>query len=294
MSGHSDFYTPVEIIKEKKVDMDEDEKMLSEINDLFGITGDSDSGTDNNVDTNAEPTDAPIDPGTDTSDDKAADPAPDTNADPEKDVDQKSSEDTPVNPEEKFNNKANSAFAQLRIQNKALSDLVMNMAKASGQTPKTLEEAQAILNEGLTKVVSKNRNIPEDVLREMEDDKKALAELKQTQAKQRALAGFQLVKDTHGLSKDEVNTFADKLIEKNINPFEQEIDLVKEYRNIYFDELIAKAKEAGVQEERARSLKAQNNSTTPSTQKGLPENTGSQGNPIKSVADLDKLLEGLN
>ena len=274
--------------------MDEDEKMLSEINDLFGITGDSDSGTDNNVDTNTEPTNTPTDPGTDTSDDKAADPAPDTNADPEKDADQKSSEDTPMNPEEKFNNKANSAFAQLRIQNKALSDLVMNMAKASGQTPKTLEEAQAILNEGLTKVVSKNRNIPEDVLREMEDDKKALAELKQTQAKQRALAGFQLVKDTHGLSKDEVNTFADKLIEKNINPFEQEVDLVKEYRNIYFDELIAKAKEAGVQEERARSLKAQNNSTTPSTQTGLPENTGSQGNPIKSVADLDKLLEGLN
>lgn len=273
--------------------MDEDEKMLSEINDLFGITDDSDSGTDNNVDTNAEPTDTPADPGTDTSDDKAADPAPDTNADPEKDAGQKAPEDTPVNPEEKFNNKANSAFAQLRIQNKALSDLVMNMAKASGQTPKTLEEAQAILNEGLTKVVSKNRNIPEDVLREMEDDKKALAELKQTQAKQRALAGFQLVKDTHGLSKDEVNTFADKLIEKNINPFEQEVDLVKEYRNIYFDELIAKAKEAGVQEERARSLKAQNNSTTPSTQKGLPENTGSQGNPIKSVADLDKLLESL-
>ena len=198
-----------------------------------------------------------------------------------------------MNPEEKFNNKANSAFAQLRIQNKALSDLVMNMAKASGQTPKTLEEAKAILNEGLTKVVSKNRNIPEDVLREMENDKKALAELKQTQAKQRALAGFQLVKDTHGLSKDEVNSFADKLIEKNINPFEQEIDLVKEYRNIYFEELIAKAKEEGVQEERARSLKAQNNSTTPSTQQGLPENTGSQGNPIKSVMDLDKLLESL-
>ena len=293
MSGHSDFYTPVEIIKEKKVDMDEDEKMLSEINDLFGITETSEDVTDTNVGDNTDPTDAPTDPGTDTSDDKAADPAPDTNADPEKDAGQKSPEDTPVNPEEKFNNKANSAFAQLRIQNKALSDLVMNMAKASGQTPKTLEEAQAILNEGLTKVVSKNRNIPEDVLREMEEDKRALAELKQTQAKQRALAGFQLVKDTHGLSKDEVNTFADKLIEKNINPFEQEVDLVKEYRNIYFDELIVKAKEAGVQEERARSLKAQNNSTTPSTQKGLPENTGSQGNPIKSVADLDKLLEGL-
>ena len=275
--------------------MDKEEQMLSEINDLFGLTEDPETGTDNNVATDPEPTADPVaDPGEDTSDDKAADPAPDPNADPEKDADQKQPEDTQVTPEEKFNNKSNSAFAQMRIQNKALSELVMNLAKASGQDPKTLEEAESILNEGLTKVVSKNRNIPEDVLREMENDKKALAELKQTQAKQRALAGFQLVKDTHGLSKEEVNTFADKLIERNINPFENDVDLVKEYRNIYFDELIAKAREAGVQEERARSLKAQNNSTTPSAQKGLPENTGSQGNPIKTVADLDKLLEGLN
>lgn len=275
--------------------MDKEEQMLSEINDLFGLAEDPETGTDTDVATDPEPTADPVtDTGEDTSDNKAADPAPDSNADPEKAVDQKQPEDTQVTPEEKFSNKSNSAFAQMRIQNKALSDLVMNLAKASGQDPKTLEEAESILNEGLTKVVSKNRNIPEDVLREMENDKKALAELKQTQAKQRALSGFQLVKDTHGLSKEEVNTFADKLIEKNINPFENEVDLLKEYRNIYFDELIAKAREAGVQEERARSLKAQNNSTTPSAQKGLPENTGSQGNPIKTVADLDKLLEGLN
>ena len=133
----------------------------------------------------------------------------------------------------------------------------------------------------------------EEIEQKLNECQKALAELKQTQAKQRALAGFQLVKDTHGLSKEEVNTFADKLIEKNINPFENEVDLVKEYRNIYFDELIAKAKEAGVQEERARSLKAQNNSTTPSAQKGLPENTGSQVKPIKSVADLNALFDSL-
>ena len=147
--------------------------------------------------------------------------------------------------------------------------------------------------EGLTKVVSKNRNIPEDVLREMEEDKKALAEARQYQARQKALAGFQAVKDTHGLTKEEVNNFADKLIENKLNPFEQELDLVKEYRNLYFDELIAKAKEAGVQEERARSIKAQQNSTTPSTQKGVTENTGNQGNPIKTVEDLDKFFEGL-
>lgn len=200
--------------------------------------------------------------------------------------------DATVNPEDKFN-KQNSAFAQMRIQNKEYSDLLMSLAKATGQNPQSITEAQAMLKEGLTKVVSKNRNIPEDVLREMDEDKKALAELRQTQARQKALSGFQQVKDLHGLSRDEVNSFADKLIENKLNPFEQDLDLVKEYRNIYFDTLIAKAKEAGVQEERARALKAQQNSTTPSTQKGLPENTGNQGTPVKTVNDLNALLDSL-
>ena len=200
--------------------------------------------------------------------------------------------DATVNPEEKFN-KQNSAFAQMRIQNKEYSDLLMSLAKATGQNPQSITEAQAMLKEGLTKVVSKNRNIPEDVLREMDEDKRALAELRQTQARQKALSGFQQVKDLHGLSREEVNSFADKLIENKLNPFEQDLDLVKEYRNIYFDTLIAKAKEAGVQEERARALKAQQNSTTPSTQKGLPEDTGNQGTPIKNVNDLNALLDSL-
>lgn len=200
--------------------------------------------------------------------------------------------DTTVNPEDKFN-KQNSAFAQMRIQNKEYSDLIMNLAKATGQTPQNITEAQEMLKEGLTKVVSKNRNIPEDVLREMDEDKKELALLRQTQARQKALNGFQQVKDLHGLSREDVNDFADKLIENKLNPFEQDIDLIKEYRNLYFDTLIAKAREAGVQEERARALKAQQSSTTPSAQKGLPEDTGNQGTPVKTVSDLNALLDSL-
>lgn len=276
--------------------MDENENIESEMRDLFGITEDSD-GQDTNVPTTdsapSEDKEPESQPGDNTSAGSTENAAPDTTpASETTPPPETSAKDAPLNPEEKFN-KQNSAFAQMRIQNKELSDLLMNLAKATGQNPKNITEAQDMLKEGLTKVVSKNRNIPEDVLREMEEDKKALAELKQTQARQKALAGFQAVKDTFTLSREDVNNFADKLIENKLNPFEQELDLVKEYRNLYFDELIAKAKEEGVQEERARSLKAQQNSTTPSTQKGVTENAGNQGTPIKTVTDLDKLLDGL-
>lgn len=279
--------------------MDE-EQMKSEINELFGITEDTTSdATDIADETSAETdADAKSEASTETTQQdststESTESNPATESKTETASTQTPTEDTPLDPEEKFQSKRDSAFAQMRIQNKEMSDLIMNLAKATGQTPKNMAEAQAMLNEGLTKVVSKNRNIPEDVLREMEEDKKQLAELKQTQARQNALAGFQQVKDTFQLSRNDVNDFADKLIEKNINPYEQNVNLVEQYKLIYFEQLIAKAKEQGVQEERARSLKAQQNSTTPTNQNGLSETTGNQGKPIKTVNDLDALLSGL-
>ena len=274
--------------------------MESEIRDLFGITEDTASDTTESAVENTAETDvesksevATETTQQDESSTESTESSPVTETKTETASTQTPAEDTPLDPEEKFQSKRDSAFAQMRIQNKELSDLIMNLAKATGQTPKNMAEAQAMLNEGLTKVVAKNRNIPEDVLREMEEDKKQLAALRQTQARQNALAGFQQVKDTFQLSREDVNNFADKLIEKNINPYEQNVNLVEQYKLIYFDKLIANAREQGVQEERARSLKAQQNSTTPTNQNGLSETTGNQGKPIRTVEDLDKLLSGL-
>lgn len=270
----------------------------AEIRAMFGITEDSDV-TDTNVDnTESSATDenkSSETPDTNKSEEHTEEAAPDKAATETKSTTEKEVKENPApNPEEKFLNKQNNAFAQMRVQNKQMSDLIMQLAKATGQAPKDIMEASGILKEGLTKVESKQRNIPEDVLREMEADKRALAEFKQNQAKQKAIEGFRQVQSMYTLTTEDVNEFADKLIENNINPFTQEnVDLVKEYRNIYFDQLIAKARDAGVQEERARSLKAQNNSTTPSTQQGVPENTGSQVKPIKSVADLNALFDSL-
>lgn len=274
--------------------MVDEENTEAEMRNLFGISEDVPEPTEGDgapsTTEETEPVPQPVDntsAGSTENAETGKNPATETTPNAET-----STKDTPLNPEEKFT-KQNSAFAQMRIQNKELSDLLMDLAKATGQTPKNIAEAQEILKGGLSKVVSKNRNIPEDVLREMEEDKKALEEYKQNAARQKALAGFQSVKDHFQLSREDVDKFADKLIENKINPFEQDVDLVKEYKNLYFDELIARAKESGVQEERARSLKAQNNSTNPGTQKGLPENAGSQVAPIKTVSDLDKLLDSL-
>ena len=195
--------------------MDDESNIESEVMEMFGITGDlgaddaasSNDGQDSTESSaNSNTEQSPAQTGQDTSSSNTENVAP-ANATTEKSSTEKKAEDTPFSPEEKFS-KQNSAFAQMRIQNKELSDLLMNLAAATGQNPKNVNEAHTILKEGLNKLTSKNRNIPEDVLREMEEDKKAIATFKQEQAKQKALAGFQAVKDRFTLSSDEVNTFA--------------------------------------------------------------------------------------
>lgn len=275
--------------------MEDIEKIESEIKELFGIVEEAAPAATTEADA---ATSAPTVTNTNTESEQSLDSSS-TDSATDSVQTQESTETTETvtenpafNPEDKFINKQNSAFAQMRIQNKGMSDLIMDLAKATGQQPKDIAEAQALLRNNLTTIISKNRNIPEDVLREMDANKQALAELQAAQARQKALAGFQAVKDQHTLSKEEVNAFADKLIENNINPFEQDIDLLKEYRHMYFDALIAKAKEAGVQEERARSMNAQQNSTAPDTTRSLPENTGSR-EAIKTVKDLNAFLDSL-
>jgi hypothetical protein len=203
----------------------DNENIESEMRDLFGIADEGTEGAE------APPEPTPDDdvqnpqPGDDTSSEGTEPAAPPTPAPETPPTVETPTKDAPLDPEEKFN-KQDRAFAQMRIQNKEYSDLLMNLARAAGQDPKNITEAQEILKGGLAKVVSKNRNIPEDVLREMEEDKKALAEYRQMQARQKALAGFQSVKDTFGLSREDVNSFADKLIENKLNPFEQDLDLL--------------------------------------------------------------------
>ena len=270
------------------------ENIEQEMKDLFGITEDSEANAENPGTTADEGTNN-TSGSQEATGSEGTSSSPDTkqNSQEEKTNNTPKDEAQDFNPEDRFTSKQNQAFAKMRTDNKELADLIMNVARATGANPKDLAEAKELLKGASTKAEAKNRNIPEDVLQELEANKQALAEYKQQQARQKALAGFQQVKDLHGLSREEVNEFADKLIERKLNPFESELDLVKEYRNIYFETLIAKAKEAGVQEERQRAAKVANNSTNPGTNSGRTDDTGTSGNPIKTIKDLDAFLSNL-
>ena len=192
------------------------------------------------------------------------------------------------------NTKQNKAFAELRMQNKAQAEFIMRLARSAGLNPKDVKEAQEFLSEGATRVEAKKRNIDPETLKQLEEERTELEEYRNQANRQAAMLGFQKVKNEYNLTNEDLNNFADQLAAKNINPFSGDrVDLLKEYRMLNFDKLLAQAKEAGRQEEIARSLKAKQNSTTPLKTTGNDTPLG-ETPAVNTVKDLDNLLNSLN
>lgn len=192
------------------------------------------------------------------------------------------------------NTKQNKAFAELRMQNKAQAEFIMRLARSAGLNPKDVKEAQEFLSEGATRVEAKKRNIDPETLRQLEEERTELEEYRNQANRQAAMLGFQKVKNEYNLTNEDLNNFAEQLAAKNINPFSGDrVDLLKEYRMLNFDRLLAQAKEAGRQEEIARSLKAKQNSTTPLKTTGNDTPLG-ETPAVNTVKDLDNLLNSLN
>ena len=191
------------------------------------------------------------------------------------------------------NTKQNKAFAELRMQNKAQAEFIMRLARSAGLNPKDVKEAQEFLSEGATRVEAKKRNIDPETLRQLEEERTELEEYRNQANRQAAMLGFQKVKNEYNLTNEDLNNFAEQLAAKNINPFSGDrVDLLKEYRMLNFDKLLAQAKEAGRQEEIARSLKAKQNSTTPLKTTGNDTPLG-ETPAVNTVKDLDNLLNSL-
>lgn len=190
--------------------------------------------------------------------------------------------------------KQNKAFAELRMRNKSQNEFIMRMAKAAGLNPQNAEEAQQLLAGNLTTFQAKKQNVDPDVLRKLEEERTELEELRALANRQAAMLGFQKVKDEYHLTNEDLNEFAGQLAAQKINPFGGDaVDLLKEYRMLNFEKLLAQAREEGRQEEISRSAKAKQNSTTPSKTSGK-DAAYNETPVINSVKDLDKYFESIN
>lgn len=191
---------------------------------------------------------------------------------------------------QKSNNKQAQAFAQMRIANQQQQQLIKQIADVVGiKDTKDNESIVAALQQLVVKAQSQKQGIPEDILMRLNQLENVNQEYQKQQAYLAAGRGFQTIKDKFGLDNDGLEAFAQELIADGINPYEHPVDLVNEYRNRHFDELIEQAIQKGIEQEAKRAAKAGTQGSTPTSTTGAREE--SDPPKINSVADLNKWLE---
>ena len=234
---------------------------------------DANSTDGQNTDTNAT--------GTQTNTENQDDNSGDNTADPDAQSNQ-------TNADER-SHAMNQAFAQMRVENSNMRKLLSNVANVLGIDPKTPQEQmlQAI-QKSVTTAQAKQQNVNPELLERLNalEDYKAANERQSLANK--AIMGFQAVKNQFKLSDDELNAFADQLIEAKINPYTQDVDLVSEYKLRNFDKLIEAATARGIEQEAKRKQNVANHSTTPNSTTGGNQESSSE--KLSTVAEFDKWL----
>lgn len=183
--------------------------------------------------------------------------------------------------------KSDKAFAELRTTNKAYGEGLLRLARLAKIDAKNPTQALELLSRHMDTIEANHGNLTYAEVEKIRQQDKDLADSK-AQLQQQAYTGFEQLKSMFKLNDQDIINFASELKNKGINPFETQTDLVAHYYGMHFDEFIAKAKEEGRNEERARRAKVQTHSTVPGTRNGGTKDTGES---INSVDALKAFLE---
>lgn len=248
-----------------------------ELDDLFKELGMDPPATDPvpTADPEPAPETPPVEPEPKPGEPEPGDPAP---TDPEPTEPETKPEPTPT--------PANKAFAEMRVKTQKYEKTLKSLGKLLGAQDGN--DPDAILNlvqEKVLQAQAKQENIPVELLQKLNFLEAESQERQKNALTQQALISFQNVKNQFGLDDKGLDTFADELAQKGINPFAQQIDLVKVYRDFHFQDIVAKEVQKAVEAERQRALKAATESTTPGSTTGVGE--GATPSQIKTASELE-------
>ena len=183
--------------------------------------------------------------------------------------------------------KANAAFAKMRTQNKQMQQ---TLSRLGGMLGVESEDPDALINALTGKMQefeAKQTQIPLALLQRLEAAERYMASQDEQRIGDAARIGFQKVKDTYKLTDNQLNEFAVKLRDAGKNPFTQAIDLMQEYKLMYFDTLMQQARDEAAAAATQRQQKAKEHSTSPNKAQG---SVGGGASSVSSVAELSQLL----
>lgn len=250
---------------------------MNEFLEAFGVPGDSVATPPSDPTPPADPTPPPAEEPPVTPEAPPADPGT-------------TPQDPPAEPPKPTtDDKSSQMFAQMRIQNKQYQNLLKNIAGVLGvqdtQNPELLATA---LQEKVLQAQAKQQNIAPELLNRLQQLEARDQEYTLNQLRSQAYMGFQQVKDTFKLSDQELEGFAAELASSGMNPFESQVDVVREYKLRNFDKLLSAAEARGIQKEIERATNAANHSSNPGTRQGQGE-AGTE--KINTVNDLNNWFD---
>lgn len=175
-------------------------------------------------------------------------------------------------------NKASSAFAQMRVENKHLQETIKGIAASLGLNTKGVDTNTIVkdMQNALIKAQAQQNKIPEELLQRLHTLEQAEQASKKDKLEQDTLLGLQALKNQYGATSAELKQFVSTLIEEDLSPFEQPVDIVSEYKLRNFDKIVEQAVQKALLEERQRVAKADSHSSQPGTEKGA-----TKGEPVK-------------
>lgn len=179
------------------------------------------------------------------------------------------------------------AFAEMRVQNKAMADMLKKIADATGIQYTDQNDMLAKLNsDALTKLAEK-QGVPVEILQRMETLERNSQLYLQQQTEARLRVGFANIKQEYNLSDDEMMAFAKQLDDANVDL--SKIDLKAEYQNRNFEAIVQKRIDAAVAAALSKDQQAQAQSTQPTAQ-GAVQQATTKPEQINSVAALRSWL----
>lgn len=185
--------------------------------------------------------------------------------------------------------KAQAAFAAMRVENTRFKNTMKDIAGILGvQSTDDTNALITAIQEKVLQAQAKQQNIPIELLQKIQNLEQENEAAKAERLQVAAYRGFQSVKDKFALDDKALGAFAQQLYQDGVNPFTQEIDLVREYRDRNFDKLLADAKAAGAREEAERAAKAANHSSVPG------KNNGQDGGEAGKINTIGGLTDWLN
>ena len=199
-------------------------------------------------------------------------------------------------PAQANNTKQATAFAQMRVQNKQYNEVLQTILQRAGLDPSlasNLDGLKQMLADADTHQQAEEMKVPPELLKRLNQLEQTNAQFEQQRLYNAAIAGFQQVQNEFKLTEQQVLDFAKQLQDNGVNPFAQEMDLVREYKLANFDSIQNQRIEAAVQAALAKQSAAQQHSSTPSATKSKPDTGASEGK-ITDMASFERFLKDNN